>query len=158
MHMLYDLKDMLCDELEMITQRGDISTGSLDIIDKLTHSIKSIDTILAMEEAGYSYEDGGNSGNYSRGYSNRGYSNARGRGSNAKRDSMGRYSSRYGGGASYESSGRMSRESSGRGRRGYSYDDAKNELMEHLRDLDMNTQDEATKQMIQKFMRQAEED
>ena len=52
----------------------------------------------------------------------------------------------------------MSRESSGKGRRGYSYDDAKNELMEHLRELDMNTQDEETKQMIQKFMRQAEED
>lgn len=86
------LRDMLCEELEHITEQGEITTNSLEIIDKLTHSIKSIDTIMAMEEAEYSndyrprydrsYDDG-------MGYSRRG-SYARGR--NARRDSRGRYS------------------------------------------------------------------
>ena len=76
-----ELRDMLCDELDNMTEQGELTTGSLDIIDKLTHSIKSIDTILAMEE---SY-----SNRYDDGYSRRG-SYARGR--NARRDSRGRYS------------------------------------------------------------------
>ena len=87
-----ELKEMLCEELDKIAKKGELSTGSLDVIDKLTHSIKSIDTIMAMEDAGYS-EKG-----YSRendGRMMRGNSYARGRGSNAKRDSRGRYSSDY---------------------------------------------------------------
>lgn len=94
MKKMEELKDMLCEELDKITKKGELSAGSLDVIDKLTHSIKSIDTIMAMEDAGYSndysyeysregiYTDGRNT----RG---RGNSNARGR----RRDSMGRYSS-----------------------------------------------------------------
>lgn len=136
MHKLYELRDMLMEELEECTDKGELSAGSLEIVDKLTHSIKSIDTILAMEEAGYSNDDG---------YSYRGYSYARGRGRNARRDSRGRYSREsYNGGMS----GRYSR-------RGYSRD--KDELMEQLRDLEMSTQDEKTKHMIQQFMMQAEE-
>lgn len=82
--MMEKLRDMLCDELEKITKKGELSTGSLDVIDKLTHSIKSIDTIMAME--GSSYEnrrDRGGSYNYSY---ERGGSYAR------RRDAMGRYS------------------------------------------------------------------
>lgn len=82
-----ELRDMLCEELDNIAEQGDITTGSLDIIDKLTHSIKSIDTIMAMEESYSNY-----SGRYDD-YSRRG-SYARGRGRNARRDSRGRYSSR----------------------------------------------------------------
>lgn len=127
MHKMYELRDMLMDELEKCTNKGELSAGSLDVVDKLTHSIKSIDTILAMEEAGYS---------------NDGYSGARGRGRYARRDSMGRYSRDYGYGGRYS-------------HRGYSRD--KDELMEQLRDLEMSTQDETTKQMIRKFIMQAEE-
>lgn len=65
-----ELKDMLCEELDRITKKGELSPGSLDIVDKLTHSIKSIDTIVAMEDSGYS----------GTGYTYR------------RRDSMGRYS------------------------------------------------------------------
>lgn len=50
------LKDMLCKELEEITSKGELTAGSLDTIDKLTHSIKSIETIMAM--GGYSRDDG----------------------------------------------------------------------------------------------------
>lgn len=89
MKRMEELKDMLCDELEDITAQGKINAGDLDAIDKLTHSIKSIDTIMAMDE--YSNDDGymmnrnsyargdgrggargGNRGG--RGYSRRGYS------------------------------------------------------------------------------------
>ena len=129
MDSLYELKDMLMDELEKCVEKGELSAGSLEIIDKLTHSVKSIDTIIAMEDAGYSNDD--YSGNYSY---------ARGRGRNARRDSRGRYSrdayNRY----SY---------------RGYSRDNK--ELVEQLKDLEMNVTDENTKNMIRKFIMQAEE-
>ena len=112
MHQLEDLKWMLCDELEEITRQGKIkSKEALDVVDKLTHSIKSIDTIIAMEDAGYSndnyaYENRG-------GYSRNSY--ARGRGRNARRDSMGRYSSGYSRG---------------------NVDEIKAEIMEKLQELD----------------------
>lgn len=59
-----ELKDMLCDELDKVVKKGELSAGSLDVIDKLTHSIKSIETIMAMN--GYSNRA---MGRYSRGYS-----------------------------------------------------------------------------------------
>ena len=50
---LYEVKDMLARELEDLSRRGSISGAQeLDAIDKLTHSIKSIETIIAMQEAG----------------------------------------------------------------------------------------------------------
>ena len=53
----HDLKDMLCRELEEITRKGELTAGSLDTVDKLTHSIKSIDTIIAMHDKyGGSYD------------------------------------------------------------------------------------------------------
>ena len=65
---MHKLREMLCDELEKITNKGELSAGSLDVIDKLTHSIKSIDTIEAMEDSGYS-RDGMS---YARGWDSRG--------------------------------------------------------------------------------------
>ena len=58
------IRDMLCDELDEIAKKGQLTMDSLDVVDMITHSIKSIDTILAMEEAGYNHD-------YSRGYSRR---------------------------------------------------------------------------------------
>ena len=148
MHNMEELKEMLCEELEKITKKGELSAGSLDVVDKLTHSIKSIDTIMAMEEGGYSNESG--------------YSYARGRGSNARRDSRGRYSNRGGsyddGGGSYEyMDGSYAR---GRGgyNRGYSREDAKEELAMELRELKMDTKDPETAQMIGKWLKQLEQD
>lgn len=85
------IKEMLCEELDNVTKKGELSAGSLEIIDKLTHSIKSLATIIAMEESsGYSgreysrtYDGGNMNGNSMTGD----YSGAR-----RKRDSMGRYS------------------------------------------------------------------
>ena len=77
MHTYYKVKDMLCEELERVANKGELTAGSLDIVDKLTHSIKSIDTIIAMED-------------YEGGHSERGYAYARrGRRGGMSYDDMG---------------------------------------------------------------------
>ena len=53
---MHELREMLVKELDKIQRKGELSAGSLDIVDKLTHSIKSIDTIMAMEDAGYAHD------------------------------------------------------------------------------------------------------
>lgn len=154
MHKLDELREMLMAELEKCSDKGELSAGSLEVIDKLSHAIKSIDTIVAMEDSGYSNN----------------YSYARGRGRNARRDSMGRYSS---GGGSYEyddmsydgsyedgnRGGSYARGGGNRGgysRRGYSRDDAKMELARELKEIAMDTDDSEVKQMIHKWIKQVE--
>lgn len=105
MHELYELKDKLLQELEEYGSK-ELSAGTLDVVDKLSHAVKNLCKIIEMKEddeeysgdmmggmGGTSYARGGNRGGYRGG---RGGSYARGRGSNAKRDSMGRYSSERG--------------------------------------------------------------
>ena len=109
---------------------GKLSGEDLTYLDKLTHTLKSLKTTIAMMEA----EDG-ESGRYMPGmyrYSygmddsyNRGDSYRRGR------DSMGRYTSR----------------------RGYSYDDG---MIEELRSLMENAPDEATKREFRQFIAKME--
>lgn len=72
---LHELRDMLCDELKEYGRKGELSTGTLDVIDKLTHTIKNLDKII--EEDSYS------------GY----YPDSRVYRGSYKRDSMGRYAS-----------------------------------------------------------------
>ena len=92
MEKMMEIRDMLCDELEKFAEHGELNASAVDMVDKLSHSIKSIDTILAMK--GYSeddmsyrggsygrgnrnsYERGGYRGNNRRGRSYRGYSMA----------------------------------------------------------------------------------
>lgn len=61
MEYMHKIKMMLCDELELLSNQ-ELNEKTLDYIDKLTHAIKSIVTIMAMEDEGYSY------GAYDRGY------------------------------------------------------------------------------------------
>ena len=106
---IYELKDMLCEELKEYGKKGELTAGSLDVVDKLTHTIKNINKIIEKcEEEEYSgnymydggpYEHGGNRGGSYEPYDGgRSYAR-RGRGANARRDSMGRYA-REGGGYS----------------------------------------------------------
>lgn len=105
MYDVYDDLVELCDTVGKEVQAannkirsagGKISAGDLEYLDKLTHVLKSIKTTKAMMDAeeGGSYDDG----SYADGmHTSRPYmyrSNARGRGRNARRDSMGRYTSR----------------------------------------------------------------
>lgn len=89
---LEDLRDTLCRELDEIAEKGELSAGDLDTVDKLAHTIKNLDKVM-MGEAGYSSAgDWYAMGNYGdrTGYRDSAtYGNSyRGR----KRDSMGRYS------------------------------------------------------------------
>lgn len=90
---LYELREMLMDELHKISSKGELTAGSLETVDKLTHSIKSIDTICAMEEAG-GYSNDGSSYNYNRSY-NRSYGSYDG--SYGMSGRRGRYSRGYSG-------------------------------------------------------------
>lgn len=60
---MYDLRDMLCKELDEISRKGELGAGDLDIVHKLASTIKNLDKIEAME-GGYSRDE-----DYSRRYS-----------------------------------------------------------------------------------------
>lgn len=115
---LYELCETLSREIDKANAKirkanGELTAGDIEYIDKLTHSLKSIKTTIAMMESeeGGSYDgysrrrysrdsrsyrgsyDGGayDDGSYDDGSYDDGGSYARGRGRYAKRDSMGRY-------------------------------------------------------------------
>lgn len=88
MHELYELKDKLMRELEQYGKK-DMTAGTLEVVDKLSHAIKNICKIMeSADDEGYSQR----SGRYSYNMRDGGNSYARGRGRNARRDTMGRYS------------------------------------------------------------------
>ena len=141
MEYIEKIKKMLCKELDEYAMKGKISGSDLDMIWKLTDTVKNLDKIEMLE-------DGDSHDGYSemREYPYMGGSSyARGRGRYAKRDSMGRYSSEggsYEGGSSYDDYSEESSYRGGQGGRGYSRDDAKDHLMdkigEAMRDADPN--------------------
>lgn len=106
MHELYELKEKLCDELTKYGKK-DITASTLEYVDKLAHAAKNVAKLLEEDEeysgrGGYSnrgsYARGGNmmyDGNmsYEGGGGSFARGDGRGRGINARRDSMGRYSS-----------------------------------------------------------------
>ena len=147
MKAMNQLKEMLCDELEKLTKKGELSAGSLDAVHKLTDTIKNIDKIMMMEEeegyserGGYSMEGGGYS--QARGGGRGGYSGEGGGGYSEAGDWEAR--GRFGGGNSYDdggssyagrrrdSRGRYSREGGGGG---YSRADGKMEMIENLKEM-----------------------
>lgn len=101
MHKLYELKEKLMDELEAYSQNGKFSKDDVEAIKYISSAIDHICNICEdmegeysgdmmggdMSMAGGSYARGGRGGRSYRG------SYARGRGRNARRDAMGRYSS-----------------------------------------------------------------
>ena len=124
------LHEQLGDLVRKVKNNG-MSTGDLEKLDKLTHSLKSVKGTMQMEKAdeeGYSgmypYMGYGR-GSYERGGNNMtGGSYARGRGQ--RRDSMGRYS----------------------GERGYS----RNDLSDKMRELMEDAPDERTRREIQQMI------
>jgi hypothetical protein len=138
MHELYELKDRLMKELEEYGKQ-DLTAGSLEVVDKLSHSIKNICKIIESyeDEDGYSmrgrsYDDGTDGMSMRSSYRN---SYARGRGSNVRRDSMGRYS-------------RDDR---------YSYADGVEELVENVKGV-MNDLPQNLKQDAQRFVQKLEQE
>ena len=163
MEYIEKIKKMLCKELDEYAMKGKLTMADLEAVHKLTDTVKNLDKIAMMseEEDGYSEAMGG------RGRGGRGgrssyamggisydddmmYSERRGRGRNAKRDSMGRYSSDDG--MSY---GHYSEEDSYRGGRGYSRDDVKDHLMNRLGEM-MTSADEEQREILKDAMRKIE--
>lgn len=65
---MYELRNMLCEELDELARKGDLGAGDLEIAHKLTDTIKNIDKIEMMEDDGYSRDgDYLRDGDYSRG-------------------------------------------------------------------------------------------
>ena len=152
---LEKLKETLCEELDKFAKSGDVTVNSLEKIHKLTDTIKNIDKIMALEESeGHSEARGGRGGSYMHGSSyddDMMYSERRGRGRNAKRDSMGRYSSEggsYEGGSSYERGGQG----------GYSRDEATDWMMRELGSMMSETDDPKQRETLKKCMRELERD
>lgn len=51
---MYELRNMLCEELDELARKGDLGAGDLEIAHKLTDTIKNIDKIEMLEDDGYS--------------------------------------------------------------------------------------------------------
>lgn len=96
-----ELEKMLCDELEQIVNKGELTAGGLETVDKLLHSMKCLKKVMESEE-GYSGDGDwtargsyGRGGRYSRDggmmYTDGSYNGGSYR--NQRRDSRGRYSS-----------------------------------------------------------------
>lgn len=157
MEYIEKIKKMLCKELEEFAETGKLKTPSdISMLKDLTGAIKNIDKIemYEAEKEGYSEARGGVRGrSYMHGSSyddDMMYSERRGRGRNAKRDSMGRYSSDDG--MSYDD---YSEESSYRGGRGYSRDDAKDHMMNKLGSM-MENADPNEREILKDCMRKLE--
>ena len=129
MHKIHELKEMLVKELEEYGNKAKLDVGMLDVVDKLAHTVKNLDKIIACyEDEEYSnYDD---RGGMSRRYDD-GMSYARGR--NAKRDSMGRYSRRG----------------------GYSY--GNDMMLKELRELMEEAPDDKTRMEFEKFIGKMEQ-
>lgn len=162
MEYIEKIKKMLCKELDEYAMKQKLTGGDLDMIWKLTDTVKNLDKIeMLEEESGYSEARGGRGrGRYSymQGSSyddDMMYSERRGRGRYAKRDSIGRYSSEggsYEGGSSYDD---YSEESSYRGGRGYSRGDAKDHMMNKLGSM-MEDADPNEREILKDCMRKLE--
>ena len=142
MEYIEKIKKMLCKELDEYAMKGKISGSDLDMIWKLTDTVKNLDKIEMLED-GDSYD----------GYSEireypyiGGSSYARGRGRYAKRDSMGRYSSEDRMTDNY-SEARMDRR--------YSRDDAKDHMIDKLGEM-MTSADEEQREILKDAMRKIE--
>ena len=133
MHKLYDLKEKLMQELEDYSENGKFSKDDVESIKYIASAIDHICNIAEKDEySNMYYGDGGSyedeTGSYARG-GNRGggRSYARGRGRNARRDSMGRYSR------------------------------ANDDMIEQLRMMMQEAPDERTRQEFQRFITKVEQ-
>ena len=116
MEILYDLKDLLCEELEKIVKKRDINPGELEMAYKAVDIIKDITTIEAMERTDLSDYGYDNEMSYI----------------GRNRDSMGRYSRR--GRRSYDDGHMMPMD------RGYSGAESKEQLMHEIDEMQRKLQ------------------
>lgn len=126
------IKDMLCEELNVFSEKSKLSTSDLDMIHKLSDTIKNLDKIVMLEDNDYSetysehypYYDNGSS------YARRGTHYVKG---HYSRDND--YSERY--------------------NDGYSRNEAKDKMMSKLGEM-MNGANEKEREALKKAMREIE--
>lgn len=137
MDALYCLRDMLHTELDNVvnSSQGNIP---LDIVDKITHSLKSVETIIAMKE-GSEYKNNSYANNSYNSYSNGSYGN----------QSYGGYMP-----ASYANAGRNYNNRYNNYRMGRSYGNGKEEMMNELHEMMNEAKSEQEKQAFQQFINQ----
>lgn len=131
MHKLYELKDKLIQELEDYANNSKFSKDDVEAIKYTASAIDHICNIVEDEDEYSMAYEGNGAMMDGRSYTRGGYSRARGRGRNARRDSMGRYS-----------------------RRGYSMADES--MVSELRELMQNSPDEHIRHEFQKFIDKVE--
>ena len=54
MYALEKIREQLCDELDEIARKGELGSGDLELVHKLTDTVKNIDKICMLEDSGYS--------------------------------------------------------------------------------------------------------
>lgn len=149
MRVLWDIQDMLEDELKKISKKEDLTTSDLDNIYKMVDIVKDVTTVDAMKKAeqeGYSRDY---ARDYSRGYSED-YSNAYG--SYARRGRDGDGDGRY----SEDSSYRRGRDAMGRytsrddGYSGHS----KEQMIEHLQEMMRNARNDEERESYRRAIEQ----
>lgn len=134
------LRNTLCRELEEFAEKGELNTGDLDVIHKLTDTIKNTYKIEMLEDGGYSRDM-----EYSRG----GAWEADMRGSYWRGNSYGMHYVR----------GHYSRDGGGNGghsqrRDGYSRTDSREEMMEHLQTMYENAGNEKEREALRRCLEQ----
>ena len=143
------LKKKACNELEEYGNKSKLSYEDWKVVHLLEDTVKNINKNKMLEESeGYSEARHGT--RYMTGSSyddDMMYSERRGRGRYAKRDSMGRYSSNMG--SSYDDYSEMRMD------RRYSRDDAKDHMMNKLGEM-MSSADEEQREILKDAMRKIE--
>ena len=135
---MYELRNMLCDELDELARKGELGTGDLEIAHKLTDTIKNIDKIEMLEDDGYSRDE-----DYSRRYSRGGDYSRDGeysRGGDWQADMRGT----YGRGSSY------ARRGTHYVRGHYSRSDSMEHLREQINDMMRETDDDRVKEALRR--------
>ena len=160
---MHKLKEKLMDELYMFEEKAEksgsarLSEAELAKIHQLTDTVKYIDKIEMLEEGG-GYSEESNWMADGRMY---GTSYARGRGRNAKRDSMGRYSSDGGyseEGGSYRGGSSYARGGQGGNRGGYGgYSRDGGDMMERLEEMMEEASTPKQREAIKRCMHEIEE-
>lgn len=131
MKVLFDLRDMLEDEIKKITKKGELDVQSVELAYKMIDIYKDIETICAMKnsdmDSGYARSDGAwSTGSY-------GMPRVYDDGFAMRRDSMGRYT------------------------RGYSRSEERENMIQKLERMLKETTDENVRRSIQKSINDLKE-
>lgn len=149
------LKDKLCEEIEKLS-KNELTASSLEMIHKLTDTVKNIDKITMLEDEGSDYSN--RHGMSNRRYSHDGYANndsynmghANGNYSNGSYNNGGSYNSYDDGGDSYRGGRHYVRGH-------YSRDSGRNDMMWRMGEMMQYADNDRQREAIERCMRQLEQ-